>query len=129
MDLTNALTFNVAFGAGLGVRDEQAHTSRGLGKMGGLHAMVATITNAPEAYDYGYCIQVTEGVQYGDQTGRLVLIPAVQFDYQTGRYRSGLYFAVPIVEGGGDAFFSVRDWADTIVSKLQGRLFKQRAAE
>lgn len=120
MDLSKALTFNVSFGGGFGT---DAATIPMFGKMGSLTDMVATVTNAPLGYDYGYCIQVAEGICYGDLTGRLVLIPAVQWAYQTGRYRSGLHAAVPITDGGGDDFFTAQEWAETITAALQARLF------
>jgi len=49
-------------------------------------------TRAPQAYDYGYCIEV--GVMPGEterETERLVALPKESLEYQSGRYSSGMY--------------------------------------
>ena len=51
-------------------------------------------TRAPEAYDYGYCVQVGT-VEGESQTERLVAVPNDRVDYQSGRYASGMF--MPIV--------------------------------
>jgi hypothetical protein len=56
------------------------------------------ITNAPEAYDYDYCIPI--GLAHVDENmpktpsspPRLVAIPKKSVEYQTARYSSGLYW-------------------------------------
>lgn len=47
------------------------------------------ITNAPQAYDYDYVLNL------GDLDGksRIIAIPASHSEYQVNRYRSGLFFA------------------------------------
>lgn len=52
------------------------------------------VTNAPEAYDYGYT--VSGPFRYDDEYRcevRIVRIPAGNAQYQTDRYMSGMYFA------------------------------------
>lgn len=50
-------------------------------------------TRAPQAYDYGYVIEV--GTMEGDSgPERLVALPKERVAYQSGRYSSGLYTPV-----------------------------------
>lgn len=50
-------------------------------------------TRAPQAYDYGYVIEVGT-VQGESEIERLVAIPHERVEYQSGRYASGLYSPV-----------------------------------
>jgi len=47
-------------------------------------------TRAPQAYDYGYVIEVGT-VQGESEIERLVAMPRERVEYQSGRYSSGLY--------------------------------------
>lgn len=47
-------------------------------------------TRAPQAYDYGYVIEVGT-VQGEREPERLVAMPKERVEYQSGRYSSGLY--------------------------------------
>jgi len=62
---------------------------------------VAVITNAPDDYDYEYCIRVFRTyLDDGDREGWFVLMPSRSVEYQCGRYHSGLYAAQPVKDFG-----------------------------
>lgn len=47
-------------------------------------------TRAPQAYDYGYCIEIAKMQgEFGEE--RLVVLPKEHVAYQSGRYSSGMY--------------------------------------
>ena len=49
-------------------------------------------TRAPQAYDYGYCVEVaTMPGETERDTERLVAIPRERVEYQSGRYSSGMF--------------------------------------
>ena len=54
-------------------------------------------TRAPQAYDYGYCIEVgvmpfrPEKNETEKHTERLIAMPIESVEYQSGRYSSGMY--------------------------------------
>lgn len=50
-------------------------------------------TNAPRAYDYGYCIELYDATVSG-RTSRYILLPEVSVEYQRGRNASGLHSLV-----------------------------------
>lgn len=65
--------------------------------------MSTVITNAPDAYDYGYVVPVGETVYfaYAGARGvpvRVVRIPDDSAAYQIGRYQSGMYIALTVDE-------------------------------
>lgn len=59
-------------------------------------------TNAPDAYDYSYVVPVERVYNFPEGAvwtpgGRFVDIPSESYDYQTGRYGSGMYYAVEVL--------------------------------
>ena len=73
--------------------------------------MVLVETNAPPDYDYGYCIVAYDSGTYGKaDCGRLVWMPEESFDYQTGRYASGLYTASRVESESLLTYYAERLW-------------------
>lgn len=53
------------------------------------------LTDAPEAYDYGYTSQLGVADLY-PKALRVVSMPPDMVEYQRGRYMSGMYIACPV---------------------------------
>lgn len=53
--------------------------------------MEFVLTNAPEAYDYGYARDLDNVVVTDRFPLRTLVVPTSHIEYQIGRYQSGLY--------------------------------------
>lgn len=73
-------------------------------------------TNAPVEYDYAYVIPLGRGYSSEGDEGRYALIPSESVEYQTDRYRSGLY-QVEIEQHYPEA---ANQFTETLLKRLRG---------